>query len=245
MPILGPKFIKLGLLKGHAELNRALNAAKECSKALLNDCKTNKSLEKESFVYMLLEQQRLIPENALTDDEIIDNFLFMAGEGGYYTAKLANLALYFISKDEEFQQKLTNEVSEVLNQAKGSPITMDVLNKMDYLHCVVKETLRLCAPISLPKMVVGDGVILNENIRVVDGTMISIYPTLLGSNPEKYQDYEEFKPTRWFEERQKQDTKERVKPIFEFLPFGFLPKTCLGQHMSIALIKVIIAGVVT
>ena len=50
-------------------------------------------------------------------------------------------ALYYLSKNQEKQQKLYEELRSLLPQ-KEDPITADKLNEMKYLKACMKETLR-------------------------------------------------------------------------------------------------------
>jgi cytochrome P450 len=42
----------------------------------------------------------------------------------------------------EVQQKVFDEIKEVF-ESEDEPVTFDILNRMTYLECVVKETMRL------------------------------------------------------------------------------------------------------
>ncbi|RSM14959.1 hypothetical protein CEP52_000964 [Fusarium oligoseptatum] len=104
-----------------------------------------------------------------------------------------------LPENQQFQDKLRDEVlglsTESLNQ-HGYPKAEDS-DRCTYLHAIIKETLRLYAPLpsSEPRSV--------NNASVVDGynipadTVVSMSPYILHRNPQVFKDPLEFNPDRW------------------------------------------------
>lgn len=60
------------------------------------------------------------------------------------------MALYYVSKHPEVQEKLRAEIDQILVN-KNTPVTYEALNQIPYTKACIKETLRL-APISIGNM---------------------------------------------------------------------------------------------
>ena len=50
----------------------------------------------------------------------------------------------------------------------------------------------------------------------------------MGHDPNLFEDPDDFKPERWFRDKNKQ--KEKVIHPFSFLPFGFGTRMCIGER---------------
>lgn len=100
---------------------------------------------------------------------------------------------------QKYQKQLIEEVSALsqdsLNEF-GIP-TVEACDKVPYLDAVIKETLRLYAPLpsseprSSPKQVTIDGYMIPPR------TTVSVSPYCLHRNPEVFADPLKFDPERW------------------------------------------------
>lgn len=79
----------------------------------------------------------------LTNAEIleeVDTFMF---EGHDTTTSGITFALYCIAQKPEVQRKILREIHEVIGKDKSTPVTLNMLNKLQYLEMAIKEALRL------------------------------------------------------------------------------------------------------
>lgn len=130
-----------------------------------------------------------------------------------------------LPENAKFQEKLIQEVSAIpgskLN-ARGIP-TADATMKLAYLDSVIKETLRLYAPLpaseprSLPVLTTIDGYNIPAN------TTVSMSPYSLHRNAEVFKDPLEFNPERWFG-----DAKEVAEMKKWFWAFSSGGRMCIG-----------------
>jgi hypothetical protein len=101
--------------------------------------------------------------------------------------------------NSRFQEKLRQEVlslpGESLN-SHGFP-TAEASDKCTYLNAVIKETLRLYAPLPTvePRSMAVDSVI--EGYKIPAGTVVGMAPYTLHRNPEVFRDPLVFNPDRW------------------------------------------------
>ena len=97
--------------------------------------------KKMAFLDLLL--QSTINGKPLTNLEIreeVDTFMF---EGHDTTSSGISYTLYNIAKHPEVQQKVFDEINHVIGDDLETPVGLKVLNELNYLELVIKESLRL------------------------------------------------------------------------------------------------------
>ena len=110
-------------------------------------------------------------------------------------------------------------------------VDMDSVNKMEELHCFLKETLRMTTPIpvAMDRIAVKDhklgDVDIPKGMRVKPDYFAVAYDEKYWTEPEK------FNPERW---------KGKIDPS-AFLPFLAGPRNCIGQHLAMIEAKVIVS----
>lgn len=92
----------------------------------------------------LLHAQR----NGLIDDDGIveetDTFTF---EGHDTTSAAMTFTLLLLAHHPEAQERIFEDIQEVLENGNKTELTIDDFNQMDYLDRVIKESLRLYPPV--------------------------------------------------------------------------------------------------
>lgn len=130
-----------------------------------------------------------------------------------------------LPENAKFQEKLIQEVSAMPDSklnSRGLP-TADATMKLIYLDAVIKETLRLYAPLpaseprSLPLPTTIDG------YKVPANTIVSMSPYSLHRNAEVFKDPLTFNPDRWFG-----DVKEVTEMKKWFWAFSSGGRMCIG-----------------
>lgn len=104
----------------------------------INEIGTRK---KVAFLDMLL--QATVDERPLTDLEIreeVDTFMF---EGHDTTTSAISFLLGVLAKHPDIQQNVYEEVLNVVGKDSDVPLTLSMLNELNYLDLVIKETLRM------------------------------------------------------------------------------------------------------
>ncbi len=104
-----------------------------------------------------------------------------------------------LPENSQFQHKLTQEVSAMSDSAlnsRGIP-TAEATAQLPYLDSVIKETLRLYAPLpaSEPRSFPMDTII--DGYQVPANTVVSMSPYTVHRNPDVFQDPLMFNPERW------------------------------------------------
>ncbi|XP_017108459.2 probable cytochrome P450 4d20 [Drosophila bipectinata] len=173
---------------------------------------------------------------SLTDADIreeVDTFMF---EGDDTTSSGVSHALYAIARHPEVQQRIYEELLDVLGPDPESPVTQALLQNLKYLDCVIKETMRLYP--AVPAI----GRHTQREIKVGEQTIpadTSIYLVLYFAHrdPDHFPDPLSFKPERFLE------GQEEAHETFAYVPFSAGPKNCIGQKFAVLEMKAMISKV--
>lgn len=185
--------------------------------------------------------------DGLTFNEIAAQcWVFFAG--GFDTAAtLITLCIFELSQNIEIQNKVRQEVREVLKAHDGK-FTYDSLNDMKYTEMVIKglfcetfetcsvdvtyclylilETLRKWPPLSfLNRECTKAYKFPNSDVSVREGDAIVISLYGLQRDPEHYPNPDKFDPNRFSDEGS-------VNP-YTYLPFGEGPRNCIGMMQNL------------
>ena len=151
--------------------------------------------------------------------------------GSDTTSDTLMFAIWSLSRPEnkKFQQKLIDEVqglsADPSNFNANGILRPEVADKLVYVDAIIKETLRLFAPIpaseprSLPKPITIDGYLIPAN------TVVSMSPYSLHRNASVFKDPHTFNPDRWIDPSQ--DIAEMKKLFWAFSSGG---RMCIGMQ---------------
>ncbi|KAK4164007.1 cytochrome P450 52A11 [Cladorrhinum sp. PSN259] len=172
-----------------------------------------------------------------TRDELI-NVIFAGRDSN---ASLLSWVFYSLAREPEVYARLRNEVRSKLGDREP---TKKEISEMEYLDCVVHETLRLFPAVPINgRLCVGSDTTLpagggedgEQPVYVPEGTLIcfSTYGThrsskLYGDDAGK------FRPERWIEKGK--GVKERGLD-YSYYPFSAGPRRCLGENYALVLTK--------
>ncbi|KAJ1685483.1 hypothetical protein LUZ63_016873 [Rhynchospora breviuscula] len=113
-------------------------------------------------------------------------------------------------------------------------ITESDLTKLDFLHLVLKETLRLHPVAPLIPRVCQEAFNIS-NFDIPKGTTVVVNLWAIGRDPKYWQDPEEFKPERF-------TVEAKGKDEFEFFPFGAGRRICPGKAFGSAIVELTLAN---
>ncbi|KAJ7088821.1 cytochrome P450 [Mycena belliarum] len=182
----------------------------------------------------------------LSDEDVLAQVPTFLVAGHETTSTALTWALFALTQNLKAQTRLREQLLSVDTETP----TLEELNSLPYLECVVRETLRLYAPVpSTERVALVDDIIplaqphtdmhgkIHDTIRIAKNTVISIPILILNRDPTIWgADAREFIPERW------------ESPLSTSIPgvygnmFTFLggPRNCIGYRFAIAEMKALL-----
>ncbi|KAI0360869.1 cytochrome P450 [Trametes cingulata] len=190
-----------------------------------------------------------VPESQrLSDTAVVHQIPTFLLAGHVTTSHSATWALYALSQKPALQQKLREELLTVPTETPS----MDELNALPFLDMVVRETLRLYAPITMiVREAMKDDVIplsepftdrfgnVHYGIKIAKGNRVVI--PILAIHRSKMiwgEDALEFKPARW--EHPPAAIADMPGVWSHLLTFIGGPRACIGYRFSLVELKAIL-----
>jgi len=161
--------------------------------------------------------------------------MFAAGTDTTYT--VLEWAMTELLRHKTVMHKLQDEVRTVVGNK--THVTEEDLVNMNYLNAVIKETLRLHAPVPLlvPRKSMEDIKLNGYDIEA--GTQVIVNAWAIARDPSSWEQPLEFKPERFI------NSSINYKGLdFEFIPFGEGRRGCPGVFFAIAVNELVLANLV-
>ncbi|XP_063709949.1 probable cytochrome P450 9f2 [Culicoides brevitarsis] len=157
---------------------------------------------------------------------------------GFETATtLFNYMAYELAINEDIQERLLQEIDDVLEQLGDKPIDYETIMQMKYLDMVIQESLRKHPPnIGVDRVAnkpytledkTGQKIQLQSGDAVFLSTVGFHHDTRFWENPSK------FDPER-FNDENKHKIDQGV-----FMPFGIGPRQCIGNRFALMEAKIL------
>ncbi len=176
----------------------------------------------DDLLSMLMEMRDVETGERMTDEQLRDEVLITFFAGHETTAQLLTWTWYLLAKSPAEEQKLHNELAQVLN---GRSPTLDDIPQLTYTRMILDEALRLYSPVAI---VARDAVEEDEikGYRIPAGSMVIITPFNTHRHPDYWEKPYDFYPDHF--------TPDRVaaRPRYAYYPFGAGPRICIGMHFA-------------
>nr|CAI5854948.1 unnamed protein product [Callosobruchus analis] len=165
----------------------------------------------------------------LSENEIAAQCFVFFLAGFETSATTMTFALYELAANQDIQDKLREEISNVLDKY-GGEMSYEAIMEMTYLDKIVHGTPRVCTK---RYQVPGTDIFIEE------GTRVNIPIHAIHRDPEYYPDPEKFDPERFSEEN-----KSKRHP-YAFMPFGEGPRICIGARFGLLQAKVGLTAIIS
>uniref|UniRef100_A0A1W7HBS2 Cytochrome P450 n=1 Tax=Scoparia dulcis TaxID=107240 RepID=A0A1W7HBS2_SCODU len=193
-------------------------------------------LKKEDILSRFLQLKETDPKYLR---DIILNFI-IAGKDT--TATTLSWFIYMLCKHPLVQEKVAEDIKEATNSKDGANISEfaatvseEALEKMQYLHAALTETLRLYPAVPVDAKVCLSDDTMPDGFSVRKGDMVSYQPYAMGRMGFIWgDDALDFKPERWL------DANGCFQPEspFKFTAFQAGPRICLGKEFAYRQMKI-------
>ncbi|KAH7236965.1 cytochrome P450 [Fusarium redolens] len=111
---------------------------------------------------------------------------------------------------------------------------------LPYLRACIDESLRLRPPIAyaLQRLVVSPEGAIIAGHHIKQGTTVAVSPWTIHRNRKLYKNPDEFDPERWFDPEQLSNLRRH------YIVFSQGPRQCLGRHIAIVELQILISTLV-
>lgn len=209
---------------------RQMNGTKDSDKVIENGSVHKR--KRMAFLDLLLDLHE--EDGKFTIDDVreeVDTFMF---EGHDTTAAAVSWVLFMLGLHPKVQAKVHKELDEVFGDDRERNVTNDDIQKLQYLSCVIKETLRCFPSVPLIGRQLEESLTLSGH-SVPKGTLVVIGLFMVHRDPDHYPDPDIFNPDNFLPEN-----VEKRHP-FAFIPFSAGQRNCIGQKFALMEEKVILA----
>jgi cytochrome P450 len=157
------------------------------------------------------------------DDRELRDVIFSIFFAGHETSALAlTWTYYLLTHHPEVEQKLIQEVSEVL---KGRHPEASDVHRLKYTEWVILESMRLYPPsYGFGREALNDCVIGGYDVPA--GTTLFLIQWVTHRDPRWFQDPDNFIPERW-----DNDFIHKI-PRYAYFPFSGGPRLCIGNTFA-------------
>ncbi|XP_076906243.1 cytochrome P450 704C1-like [Bidens hawaiensis] len=172
--------------------------------------------------------------------DIILNFI-IAGKDSTSTAM--TWFIYMLCKHPEIQEKVAKEIRkethtmhDVTNVEEfANSVSEEALEKMQYLHAALTETLRLFLVLPVDAKICFADDVLPDGYDVKEGDMVAYQPYAMGRMKFIWgDDAHDFKPKRWLD----QYGYFQPQSPFKFTAFQAGQRICLGREFAYRQMKI-------
>lgn len=180
--------------------------------------------------FLTLKNGEQSSEFKFEDDNLLGQALSFYIAGLEAVSSAIAFSLYELSRHTEYQSQLYEEIKIHLNNEE---LTLESINKMEFLDQVVNETLRLYPPLPMIDRIASKNYKLPGTDLIIEKNT-PIYVSINGTNrdPRYFNNPDEFNPLR---------SKSAMQEISSSsLAFGLGPRSCIGQRIGQIITKVAI-----
>lgn len=179
-------------------------------------------------VLSLVIEARDSENRGMTDEELVGQTTILFGASFETAATTLTWTLFLLAQHPAVMRKLMNELDAVLSGNAPEP---HHLAQLDFLNCVIKESMRILSPVPYAIRATARRVKLGP-LSLPHGSTIVCGHYLTHHMPEIYPEPERFRPERW----QSIDPRQ-----YEYLPFSAGPRVCIGAIFATQLLKISLA----
>jgi cytochrome P450/NADPH-cytochrome P450 reductase len=167
----------------------------------------------------------------LSRSEILDEMISFLTAGFETTSTALSWFIFAMSKYPRVQQKIK---AELKGENERYDLSVDRLDSLVYLDCVIKEIFRYYSPISgTTRTLTADDRLPESGFQLYKGEEVVIPSCVVAKDPQLWSiDPELFYPERFLNE-------DKNHHPYAFLPFGGGHRSCIGQDLARFELKVI------
>ncbi|XP_003741251.1 cytochrome P450 3A21 [Galendromus occidentalis] len=220
----------LALMHGSVRKTSPLQEMHEdCSKRVKMLRSSKKPAGNDLLTVMLAEGYEV------TDKQAIDNSVLNVLAGYDTTSGALSFITNMLIRYSEVQDRLRTELQEAF--PGGSEVTPQKLKECRYLDAVIRETLRMYAPVYMYTSRTSENPVQIGDLYIQEGLTVMASTREMHYTEELYPEPERFNPDRFLV-----DDLSQFDDIW--IPFGAGPRHCLGKNLAMLAVKFVLAKMV-
>ncbi len=194
---------------------------------------------------------QVFDHKVFTEEEIFFDMITFILAGAETSSHWVVSTLYFLCKYPHVMKKLKKEIADQgidEDYVKGNKLTKDDIQSMDYLSCVVKESLRMDGPAAETFVYQAKGDIVLWGVPFEKGFFIKQDLNSGNYNPNYWYEPHNFEPDRHdfgSEYYQKAAAEGKTGTGYSRRSFGNGLRACAGQTFAILEVKIIVVVLLT
>ncbi|XP_010442757.1 PREDICTED: alkane hydroxylase MAH1-like [Camelina sativa] len=196
--------------------------------------------------HMKLDPTKYQLMNPINDKFLRDTIVGFLLAGRDTIASALTWFFWILSENPRVVTKIRQEIDDTIlprgssGQERPSYDPIEYLDKLVYLHAALCETMRLNPPVPIERMSPVKSDVLPSGHKVEANSKILIFIYALGKMRAIWgEDALEFKPERWISKT----GALRHIPSFKFLAFNGGPRSCLGKHIAMIQMKIVVVEI--
>ncbi|KAI9253390.1 cytochrome P450 [Phascolomyces articulosus] len=249
LPILDTKLVHWfpKRQEAHQSLTNFLNML---DKIIINKRETiqekrDKQIEdnEKDLLSLMIESEMNEEDGAVMSNEELKSNLCVFFLAGHDTTAFAlSCAIYELAKHPDVQEKVRQEVNSILGDASETVLpTVEQTKQMSYLNQVMKETLRLHAPLAnSTSRTAAEDIELN-GVFIPKGQLVGLDIYNLHRNPKCWKDPETFDPDRFAPGG---EAEKQPGSGLAWVAFSNGGRQCIGVNFSLAQQRVVLSMLV-
>ncbi|PIA32988.1 hypothetical protein AQUCO_04200023v1 [Aquilegia coerulea] len=232
--VIGVGRFKKRVISMSREKDKAIQELIDERRSLKSSSSFNLEEKNKTVIDVLLSLQETEPD--YYTDEMIQAFIWaMIAAGTDTSAGTMEWAMSLMVNNPHVIKKAQAEIDAYVE--KGTLLHESDINKLPYLHCIIKETLRMypAGPLLIPHESSEDCVVGGFNVPC--NTMLLINAWGIQNDPKLWDEPTKFKPERF-------EGLEGTKDGFKFIPFGSGRRGCPGEGLAMAVVRLALGSLI-
>ena len=218
--VIFPPFLRYLPVPAMKQVRRAARQLDTIAYRIIGERRANGHMNGD--LLSLLMQARDEDGSGMTDQQLRDEAVTFLLAGHETTALSLSWALYLVSMHAEAEQKLHEELRQVLG---GRVPNFSDMPRLRYSERIIKEAIRLYPPgWAVARTALRNCEVGGYQLRRGDNVVISQW--CMHRDARFFVDPLKFDPDRWSPER------AQSVPKYAYFPFGAGPRGCVGQSFA-------------
>ncbi|KZT53966.1 cytochrome P450 [Calocera cornea HHB12733] len=219
-----PNVVQGFLRKENAQYEADMKLMVDLCDEIIAHRKSHPGEAKNDLLERMLEGKDPKTGRGLSDANIRNQLITFLIAGHETTSGLLSFTCYHLLSTPSAYTKVQTEIDAILGK---EPIQLSHLPKLEYLQAVLRESIRLNAPLGMLSLTPSEDTIVGGQWEIKKGTRCGVEINGLQRDREVWgEDAEEFKPERML------DGKFEALPPNSWKPFGNGARACIGRAFA-------------